>query len=65
MINFGQVATGARWEILSADMKLVGRAGVATNAAQQQIDISSLAGGVYFIRIAMKDQVEVLRFIKQ
>jgi len=65
MVNFGQIATGVHWKILTADMKHTGRAGVGTNAMQQQIDISSLANGLYFISITMKDSVEVLRFVKQ
>ncbi|HSC52864.1 MAG TPA: M43 family zinc metalloprotease [Phnomibacter sp.] len=65
MLNFGQMANGARWEILSADMKLTGKAGKGANAAQQQIDISSLPAGLYFIRVSNSKNVEVLRFVKQ
>ena len=66
MLNWGNLAgKKAQWELLGADMKLLNRGAAFAGSTQQNIPVSQLSAGVYFVRLISDGDTQILRFVKQ
>jgi hypothetical protein len=64
-VNFGRLTRHADITILSVDMKIIKRETMNGPALKREMSVVNLPQGVYFIRLVMEGNTQLLKFIKE
>ncbi len=65
-LDWGSFAgKAARWELLSADMKILSKGSTSQSSSVERIPVQKLSNGVYFLRLVCEGEVRTVRFLKQ